>query len=283
MSIQPERSVTTQAVLDSIQKVELWAGKFPEDEVIPFLDKAVDLYQEFEEAAQHPRAPMTAAQAEKIKAIWIISAPGTYFQRDKADRYQDKPWSWWADRKRINYALGVGRQIAQINAGTKITTNTPKDLETISRFGPTLIYNGRSDENAALAQAVQVAWLKIPEGLGYPKDKVLIINPFTPSFHTGQYSLLDQVRTLHLPAGLQINPGDEVGIVAHAPQAIRALYALNVSEIDPLQGLTARMFLIPTPQTGIPEYPIQELRGIVYYRFIANPPVVGNTPYLYTL
>lgn len=280
MSIQPERSVTTQAVLDSIQKVELWAGKFPEDEVISFLDEAVDLYLEFEEAAQHPRI-LESQDADKIKAIWIISAPGTYFTRDKADRYQDKEWSWWADRKRINYAFSVSRQLAEIKAGKKIAGNKPADLELIKEHGPILIYNGRADENAALAQAVQVPWLRIPEGLGYPKDKVCIINPFIPSFHTEQYNLLDQVRTLHLPRSLQINPVDEIGIVAHAPQAVRALYTLNGPEVDPFKGLRARMLLMPTPETGIPEYPIQELRGIVYYRFIADPPVVGSIPYPY--
>lgn len=282
MSIQPERSVTTQAVLDSIQKVELWAGKFQEDEVVPFLDEAVDLYQKFEEAARHPRV-LDSTDAEKIRAIWIPSAPGTYFTKNKNDRYQDKSWSYWADRKRINHAFSVGRQLAEIKAGRKIAGNIPADLEIISSFGPTLIYNGRSDENAALAQAVKVPWLRIPEGLGYPSDKVSIIQPFTPRFYSKEYNLLDQVQTLHLPYNLRTNPGDEIGIVVHAAQGVRALYSLTGSQTDPLAGLTARMFLMSTPNTGFPEYPISELRAMVYYRFIEDPPKIGDNPHPYTI
>lgn len=283
------KEINTQSILSSIKQVEPWnreleglmSRETDRGKVYSFLDRAVTTYQLFEQFSQNPWLHLISSEKVKlIKAIWIPSAPGTYFTRDKTDRYQDKPWSYWADRKRINYAFSVGRQLAEIKAGKKIAGNTPADLELLKEHGPILIYNGRSDENAALAEATKVPWLRIPEGLGYPQDKVFIINPLTDRFYSDKYNLLDQVRTLRLPADLQINPGDEIGIVAHAPQAVRALYSLNIPDQKLPEGIIARMFLLPTPDTGMPDYPLQELRGLVYYRFIdEDAPRVGTTPY----
>lgn len=282
--------ITSQTVLDSIQDLEPWSkqlkGLMAQDKegITSFLDRAVATYQEFEQTAQRPESHLISLEeAELIKAIWIISAPGTYFKRNKNDRYQDKEWAWWTDRRRINYAFEIGRQLAEIKAGRKIEGNTPADLELLKEFGPLLIYNGRPDENNDIAEAVKTPWLKIPEGLGYPQDKVYIIYPFTKRFNNKDYNLLDQIQTFHLPGNIQTNPGDEIGIVAHAPQAVRVLYSLSGYDQAFPQGVTARMLILPTPKEGIPEYPTQELRAIIYYRFIASPPAVGDKPFPYKI
>ncbi|MBI2017877.1 hypothetical protein HYS92_02395 [Candidatus Daviesbacteria bacterium] len=276
--------ITPQAVLQSIKQVELWAEALKEKdlhEVSSFLDEAVRTYQQLEEAAQGSQLNLNQEDADRIKAIWVISAPGTYFKRNKKDRYANKEWAHWADRRRINYGFKVARRLAEIRAGREITGNIPSELDLIRKYGPIIIYNGRSDENAHLIEAAKVPWFRIPEGLGYPPDRVSIINPVDhPRFNTEKYNLLDQIQTFSLPLNLQIQSGDEIGVVAHASQAVRVLYALEGSGAFPA-GVMAWMFSLPTPDNGFPEYPTQEIRAMVYYRFIANPPVVGNRPYPY--
>ena len=278
--------ITSQVVLKSIQNKETWSKQLEGlmstegGKVSSFLDTAIATYRLFEQAALQPEPKQISSEdAKRVKAIWIISAPGTYFTRNKKDRYEDKEWTFWNDRSRINHAFEIGRKLAEIKAGRKIKGNTPQDLELLKEFGPLLIYNGRPDENDAITEAVKTPWLRIPEGLGYPQDKTYIINPFTERFNNKDYNLLDQIYSFKFPADIQINPGDEIGIVAHAPQAVRVLYSLSAQKEKFPQGVTARMLLLPTPKGGIPEYPIQELRGIIYYRFIASPPAVGDKPF----
>lgn len=280
------KQITSQMVLKSIQDKETWSKQLEglmnteRDRVFSFLNTAVETYRLFEQAALQPASQQIGAEdAKLVKAIWIISAPGTYFTRNKKDRYEDKEWTFWNDRRRVNHAFGIGRKLAEIKAGRKIAGNTPADLELLKEFGPLLIYNGRPDENDAITEAVKTPWLRIPEGLGYPQDKVYIIYPFAERFNNKDYNLLDQINSFKFPAGIQINPGDEIGIVAHAPQAIRVLYSLSAKEEKFPKGATTRMLLLPTQRGGIPEYPTQELRGIIYYRFIASPPAVGDKPF----
>lgn len=42
-----------------------------------------------------------------------------------------------------------------------------------------------------------------------------------------------------------------------------------------------KVFTLPSPKGSVPEYPTMEIRGMVYYRFIAKPPVVADAPYPY--
>lgn len=280
--------ITTEFVLNNIKQTEKWWGQI-EDllssdkrvHVISFIEGVLNLYKELEQAAQNPDLKKISSEdADLVKAIWVISAPGTYFKGRKDDRYENKEWALWADRQRINYAFGIGRRIAEIKMGKDFKGNLPVELETMAEAAPLLVYNGRPDENAALIEAVKTPWLRIPEGLGYPKEKVLIINPLIENFDN-RYNLLDQIRSFHFPIGFKLNSEDLIGIVAHAPQVVRFLYALNEAGVIPTNKV--KIFPLPTPQSGIPGYPIQEIRGLTYYRFIATPPSASNTPYPYTV
>lgn len=286
MSKHPERTqVTTDIVLQSIIENETWAGRLPNSATTRlFLDRAVAVYQEIEESAEQSGSKtISTSQADRIKAIWVPSAPGTYFQRNKNDRYKDKKWAWWADRKRTHFAIEKAREIAEIRAGRAIKGNNPAELELLGEYGPVIIYNGRPDENIALADAVKVPWLRMPKNLGYPENRVSIISPIDyPRFNNKDYNLLDQAKTLRLPYDLEINPDDEVAIVAHAAQTVRTLYVLGNQAVFP-EGTLARIMALPTPSEGMPEYPIQELRGVTYYRFIANPIAIGDNPHPYTI
>lgn len=212
--------------------------------------------------------------ASKIKALWVISAPGTYFKASKEDRYKDKPWAAWNDRQRVNKALHLGRRLAEVKLGHPLSDKWAQQERELGSEGPLVIYSGRPDEKEALLEAAVVPWLRFPQDSVYPRDKIFVVNPKPPIDN-----LLDQIRTFRLPPGLEINSGDEIGVIIHAPQAVRLLYNLSNSLGGISERATIRIFPLPTPKIGIPEYPIQEIRGIVYGSYIKNPPVVGAAPY----
>lgn len=277
--------INLNSVIDNIQQSEKWWSQLQEmmasergQEVNSFIDYAIQLYNELEAASYNLTAqlPQSPQEARKIKALWVISAPGTYFKAKKKDRYADKQWALWNDRQRINRAFSIGRYITELVSEETLSDNWAKVRESINEYGPFIIYNGRPDENEALSQAMKAPWLFLPSPRIYSAEKVFIIN-------AGVDNTVDNIKSFHLPMSVSINPGDEIGIVIHAPQAVRFLFMLNQLKVSFPDNVIARIFPLPTPANGIPEYPLQELRGLIYNRFIVNPPLAATTPYPYTV
>lgn len=284
---QVERSyalrLSVDTVLQSIQENEKWWNEFQSIvEQLPearyFIRDAIGVYKELEEAALNPEAHFlkTADEAAKIKALWVISAPGTYFKPRKEDRYKNKKWSQWNDRQRINYSFEIGRKLAEVKSGHSISRNRVEAEREINTQGPLVVYNGTPEEDNAILEAVKTPWLRIPEGEAYPRDKVFVINPIDAIDNT-----VDQIQSFRLPKELKIESGDEIGLVIHTPQAVRFLYILNNFKSVIPEGVRLRVFPLPTPPSGMPEYPLQELRGMTYYRFVVNPPIAADSPFPY--
>lgn len=276
-SIENDFKTTPTEVLESIFKNEPWANKLEnrEEEAREFLDGAIGLLSALQESAKNPdsQLPSTPDEANKLKAIWAVSAPGTYFQAFKNDRYQTKPWAAWMDRNRINLAFQIGRKIAELKLGHPISSNWVETERELNETAPLVIYNGTPTENAAVLEAKNTPWLKIPGKNIYPSSKIMVINPLA-----GIDNTIDQIQSFRLPPNFDIAPGDEIGVVLHVPQAMRFLYILeNYQQIIP-QGVNLRIFTLPSPPGSTPEYPMQELRGLTYYRFIANPPIAAASP-----
>jgi len=284
-----ESEITVETVLQSIEEKEGWwkqleilikQGQPVED----FISRAIGLIAQLEALAQNPESqlPKTAEEAARIKVLWIKSGPGTYFDATKDDRYNDKPWAEWMDRKRINYAFETGRQIAEVSSGQELTGQWTHDKALLREYGPWMTYFGRSDESAALAEALKTPWLRMPNGLIYPAEKSLVVHPaegFNPDMST-----INVINSFRLPPGLSMKEGDEIGVVAHTPQLARFLLMLPSIENPILAnlrqgGVVMRMLPLPIPAGGNPEYPIQDLRGITNYRFIKNPPLAADHPY----
>lgn len=271
-------AITVEMVLKSIEETEGWYKQLKTvidqgKPVSEFISGAISVLNQMEAAAKNPRFPKTKEEAERIKALWIKTAPGDYFHAEKDDRWKDKPWAKWMDRKRDNYAFQIGRQITEVLSGQKLDNNWPKAKEIIKSYGPLIIYNGRSDESHAFSEAVKIPWLRIPDGLMYPAEKTYVLQPtlgFDPNAN-----MFDTIRTFKLPMGMKMQQGEEIGVIVHAPQAVRFLYALGMYNVIP-SGVNIRMFPMPTPPGGFPDYPLQELRGMVNYRFIADPPKLAE-------
>lgn len=279
--VEKGSTITVETVLQSIEKTEDWWGKLQElmgqgKPVTDFISGTIGVLNQLETLAQNPhlQLPQSPEEAAKIKALWIISAPGTYSQAYKQDRYATKPWSRWMDRQRINYTLQVGRKLAEIKLGHPISSNWAETERELTEQGPLIVYNGTPAENAAVLEAKKTPWLRIPEGNIYPGNKIVVISPIK-----GIDNTIDQIKSFHLPPAFDLSPGDEIGVILHAPQAVRFLYELaNFKDSIP-QEANLRIFSLPTPKGGFPEYPMQELRGTTYYHFIANPPIAAESPY----
>lgn len=226
--------------------------------IMPFVTDAWKRMIQLEEAAHHPREhlPKTPEEAQSIKVLWDISAPGTFFQKSKEDAYKDKTWAEWGDKRRWKYTDGLYRYLTRITGDKSI---------------PHVLYNGRPDEDRDAIKAIDEGLLSIPS------ENVHIIDDNIKT--TG-----DQVQSQKFKdalAGLGLQAGDTIGIVVSAPQAVRLMHMIEHSKPFPY-GVKARIFPLPTPGTGLTEYHEQEIKGLVYYAFFSHPPLAAKTPYSYT-
>lgn len=276
--------ITKDTLLGSIREKEKWWEQLEQiitsergGQVSDFLNRAIGVFNNLQEAAQHPQIGMPQApeQAARIKAIWVKSAHGTYFQGEKEDRFKGKKWALWNDRQRINYGLGIARSLAELTSGQRLTGNWAEDSRIMMEHGPLIIYAGRWDENAAISEAARLPWLRLPNNRMYPTEKFFIIN--APKIDNSA----DVIRNFRMPSTYHLEIGNEIGVVTHVPQGVRFLFMLNQIENKFPNQAMARMYPMQTPQGGIPEYLLQELRGLTFYRFISDPPLAADTPHPY--
>lgn len=217
--------------------------------------------------------PLKPEIARQIKAVIVLSGPGTWYQARKEDRYKDKIWAAWMDRKRLVHAVWVIRRITEISTGSyfrgslnTIDEQVCKIRDSIAKNGPYFIYTGREDERAAVKQAIQEKRAIIP------LEKVYIIEEKIDN-------TVEQVKTITLPSELHLKPGDRIAIVAHGPQLVRLGHMLQRYKPFPA-GLAIQPFPLATPPGGMPDYPEQEIRGLLYYTFITHDAAQEPYPYL---
>lgn len=214
------------------------------------------------------RIPVPAESLAKLKALWVLSGPGLYHQPFKEDRYKDKPWSKFMGRHRLAYAGMLMRRIAETASG-EIPSARDAQKQLLLQYAPYLIFNGRQDENS------DVQTILAEESVIIPRAKVWI--PETPIDKT-----IDQVRGLTLPPELEIQSGDEIGVISHTPHLMRFAHMLNryKNSLPFPPNTFIRAFPLPTPAAGIPEYQNQEVRGLLYYAFVTGKATTEPYPYL---
>jgi hypothetical protein len=236
--------------------------------IIPALDE-IDLLEG--SANQDVIRSLTKEEAERIKIIWTLSGPGTFDMPFKQDRYKDKQWATWMDRKRLNHTARLARRITQLITGE----NTPptNDLngslhrlkEKIYESGPFIIYNGRRDENKVVREVLS------RENIVIPTSNVFVNGE-------GIDKSVDQVKQWRLPPGVELSTKDEIGIVTHAPHAMRLMHMINRYQPFP-KDTSVRVFPLPTPREAGTEYAEDEVRGLLYYTFVSRDATPETFPY----
>ncbi len=217
--------------------------------------------------------PLKSEAACQIKAVIVLSGPGTWYLEKKEDRYKDKVWAAWMDRKRLVHAVWVIRRITEISTGRcfrasldTLDEQVCKIRASIAEYGPYFIYTGREDERQAVKQALQENRVIIPP------EKVYIIEGKIDN-------TVEQVRTITLPPELCLEPGDRIAVVAHSPQLVRFGRILGQYRPFPPE-VEIQPFPLSIPCTGMSDYPEQEMRGLLYYTFIRKDATQVPYPYI---
>jgi len=270
-----------ESLMDKIRQDAL--AENPHLEAISFTDLQLVIRKGLEEmvrleqiALWHKRCnlPMTYEVARRIKAVIVVSGPGTWYQARKEDRYKEKAWAAWMDHARLAHGVWLIRRVTEISTGKRFqgaidTLDERVQLikDAIAKHGPYFIYTGREDERAAVKQA-----LADPRSV-IPSEKIYIIEEKIDN-------TVDQVKTLRLPPNLEMHSQDRVAVVAHSPQLVRMGHMLEqYHPLSPNVGI--QPFPLPIPKGGIPEYPEQEIRGLLYYTFIGRDAAKAPSPSLF--
>lgn len=224
------------------------------------------------------RVPQTADGAKRIKAIWDISFVGTYLKEFQDDRWKDKPWAGWTDRRRLNYSAALMRRLTEritgksyrTPLGNRLTPNQAEELRfDIESFGPYLIYGSTLEQNEDVETALA------EQGVVVPRSRVHIID--FPEKPVG-VNTIDQMETFNLPANLQIQKGNILAIVAHAPHMVRALHMMSRFKPFP-EGLIIQPHPLPSPPSAGTDFAVQEISGLLYYTFISGDSSEESYPY----
>ncbi len=277
---------TTQDILDEAfspiqNKADLFE-RVPEAKARQLIGDSIARIAEFESVSGYPAQegllPKTAEDAQKIKAIWVLSGPGYYSQPIKDDRYKDKPWAKWMNRNRADRAAWLARRITEIRMG-QILPNDPEVIkQAIAKDGPMLIYNGRADENQEMHRALTNKKAFIPV------EKVFITGE-------GIDRTTDQVAGFRLPDGMKLNEGEQIALVTHGPHAVRVLHLIQrVVEknnenpyLDPnfpfKRGITLKVSPVHSTADGLKAYSLLEINGILHYLYYDQTQPASEVPY----
>ena len=199
--------------------------------------------------------------AQNIGAVWAIAGTGTYREPVTIvdnPLLRDKPWAMWMDKHRIDRAVGLIKQL------TVLRTEVATDLESaIAENGPYFIYNGYNFQNAVLEEVITHEAL-------LPKAKVRIIS--------GDLKItVDQIKSFALPSDKALK-GKGIAIVSHAPHLCRIVHMIERYQPFPV-GTPLYLFPLPTPDLGKDEFSFMEIKGLLYYIFVAKDASEEAYPY----
>lgn len=246
------------------------------DRISKLVRNATSEMAAFEEIAltKPLRVPETPEEAKRIKAIWDISFAGTYLKEFQDDQWKNNPWAGWTDRRRLNYSAALMRRLTEkiagksykIPLGKKLTLEQAEELRfDIETYGPYLIYGATAEQN----EDVETVLTK--QGVIIPRSKVHIIKDKI-------VNTVDQMKTLSFPQELQIQNGDTLVLVAHAPHMVRVLHMLN--QYKPLPpGMIVQPHPLSSPPSAGTDYAMQEISGLLYYTFISGDSTEEPYPY----
>lgn len=218
----------------------------------------------FEKAALEDvggRVMITPEMAQNIGAVWAIAGTGTYREPVTIvdnPLLRDKPWAEWMDKHRIDRAIALIKQF------TVLKTEVANDLQSaIAENGPYLIYNGYNFQNSVLEEAITHDNL-------LPKQKVKIIS--------GDLKItVDQIKSFALPNDPDLK-GKTIAIVSHAPHLSRIMHMIERHKPFPSDAKVL-LFPLPTPEEGRDEFAFMEIKGLLYYMFVAGDASEEVYPY----
>lgn len=201
---------------------------------------------------------------KEIGAILTPSGPGLIEEPFKEDSYNGLEWAAFMGRRRLMISAFYMRRIAEVRAGIRnlegidLSRNDERTKELITECGPTLLFNGRSDENTDVEEYL------VSHRVIVPSDKVKILK--------GQIkNTVDQIRNLKEGEGqafLQGLPPQSLALITHAPHAVRLLHLMGNNNPFP-PNLNVMLFPIPTSPKA-EEAKLFDISGLAYYQIVGE-------------
>lgn len=275
--IYPEGNQGIGAVYEKLMSQQPELKEIPEESAKNFISQLTGEINLLEELGERSKRTIDLSDEEgkKIAALWVFSGSGAYDGRiPQEGSYVKYPWTWSLDRERLNYAARIIRRIAEISSGESVGKTTLGNIKKqkeetrskISDHGPYLIYNGTDIQNAVARDFLEKGESIIPE------ERVKILG-------NGLKNTLDQIKTFHLPEGINIK-GKEIAIISHAPHLARVLHMMKRYQSLPPE-VKLRAFPLPTPKDIKEEYEEMEIRGLLYYTYLSKDHDSSETPFPY--
>lgn len=262
------------------------------DEIGKIIKDSLVSAQEIEEAARNPnRWDIPKEIIDSAALIVDFSAPGTYYQPKKDDKYKEFNWSWNMDRERADTSACLGIHLAGLatnNDFSEFTRHTLLDgldqqlnskresaKKAIIEKGLHFLYLGTRQESEAIRKVIHTPNSFIPpqqvevidKGIDNTVEQVLALKSYLDSY----------LKTDKNPAGF-ILPDSSI-IIPMGLQAIRAFPILEKFKAIP-EGIKVVLFPIATPLSGMREYVSLETKGRVYYTLTGKG---ARQPIPYTL
>lgn len=247
------------------------------EKVSTLAENAVLEMAQFEEiAVTRPlRIPETAEEAKKIKAVWDLSGAGTYLKEFQDDRFKNIPWLGWTDRRRLNYSGALVRRLTEkitgrsyeVPLGKKLTQEQIEGIKSdIEKFGPFLVYGATPEQNQDLEKELE------EQGVVIPKSKVHITSDKI-------VNTIDQIKTFNLPEHMQMQQGDILALVAHAPHMVRILHMMNRFKNHFPEGMIVQPHPLPSPPSAGTDYSMMEISGLLHYTLVSGDSAEEPYPY----
>ncbi len=243
-----------------------------------FMTRCLTEIKAIELAARNPdRWHISPEEAKRTRLIIDFSAPGTYRDSEKEDRYKGLPWAKLMDRERADAAALLGIYKAGLITGVDfsefttfrilddinplLTKRRAEVHRSLRESGIHFVYLGRPDEGAAIRRVIHT------RGSFIPPELVTVIDDPKIQYTIDQVPALKQflastMQSESNPSGF-LTPGSSIDFVMGA-QAIRAFRFCGRFDAIPA-GLHVNLFPLGTHVNGLKEYPTNEVKGTAAY------------------
>ncbi|MDO8566247.1 MAG: hypothetical protein Q7S04_03630 [Candidatus Moranbacteria bacterium] len=295
-SYKREDLPTVQEIWEQIQAVNGEVNRarehknfqeIPADQLHQCIEDCLNEIDAIERAARNKEKwKISAEMAQRRHLIVNLAAPGTYYLSSKNDKYRDKPWATLLDRERADTSAILGIQIAAQTTGqnhslftkSRILDGLDPDLnrlrpdvhESIEASGTHFLYIGTEQEGDAIRKVLASPTSFIPE------DVVTIIDQSIGNTLDSIHALKQFLQSSYPPGETTHGKPLSIDFVMGA-QALRTLRMCNKFDVIPSEALV-NLFPMATPQSGIREYPKNEISGTIYYA-LTNDASLKPVPY----
>lgn len=237
---------------------------FDPDRLRSFIATELNRIDGFEMLGNNP-PKLTYEMADSIGAIKVHSGVGLFdtpFKDGDNPKLKGKTFLAWNNRDRLKHGFNLALEAAEVLSGFTVPKDPTNPVgyaaevrELIREFGPHLIYTGYPVETQDLEEV-----LRRLDAM-FPIENAHIIHD-TPT------NTVEGAQMFRMPEGALVD-GKKLVVVSHAPHLVRVLHILGKYPYK-LDGNVLYVSPVATSDAGRDEFALLEIRGMMYYIFLAE-------------